>query len=84
VKARYYSLTATDPVALLPVFLPDQKIARTSRNRVLFKEGIPIAMLESDKVRFLRDVPAQHQWQIQQLLLRHDTPPQLRRYLGSR
>ena len=83
-EAKYIGLSAADPVNLLTVFLPEQKPGRAGRNRVLFKDGVPIAVLESDKVRFLRDVPEQHQWQIQQLLMRRDMPPQLRRYLGSR
>jgi len=83
-EAKYIGLSATDPVNLLTVFLPEQKPGRSGRNRVLFKDGVPIAVLESDKVRFLREVPGQYQWQIQQLLMRRDTPPQLRRYLGSR
>jgi ATP-dependent Lhr-like helicase len=83
-ESKYIGLSATDPVNLLTVFLPEQKPGRSGRNRVLFKDGVPIAVLESDKVRFLREVPEQYQWQIQQLLMRRDTPPQLRRYLGSR
>ncbi len=79
-----HSLSAADPVNLLNIFLPEQKLGRLAKNRVLYRNGIPIAALESGKLRFLREVPSQYQWQIQQLLTRREIPPQLRRYLGSR
>lgn len=81
-SAAYVSLTAVDPVNHLPLFLPDVKLARSSRNRVLYKNGIPIAVLDGNTVRFLRDVPAEHQWALEQLLRRQDVNPRLRAYLA--
>lgn len=80
--AFYVSLAATDPVNHLPLFLPDVKLARTNRNRVLYKGGIPVAVLEGDAVRFLREMPAKHQWVLEQLLRRQDVNPRLRAYLA--
>ncbi|ALO45091.1 DEAD/DEAH box helicase [Pseudohongiella spirulinae] len=81
-SSTYVSLTATDPVNHLPLFLPDVKLARSSRNRVLYKNGIPIAVLDGNTVRFLREVPAEHQWALEQLLRRQDVNPRLRAYLA--
>ena len=80
--AVYVSLAATDPVNHLPLFLPDVKLARTNRNRVLYKNGVPIVILDGDKVRFLREVPTEHEWALEQLLRRHDVNPRLRAYLA--
>jgi ATP-dependent Lhr-like helicase len=81
-SAEYVSLAATDPVNHLPLFLPDIKLARNSRNRVLFKSGIPVAVLDGNNVRFLREVPAEHQWALEQLLRRQEVNPRLRAYLA--
>jgi ATP-dependent helicase Lhr and Lhr-like helicase len=80
--AHYVSLAATDPVNHLPLFLPEVKLTRNNRNRVLYKNGIPVAVLDGDAVRFLREVPAQHQWVLEQLLRRQDVNPRLRAYLA--
>ncbi len=83
-SANYYSLSAADPINLLSVLLPEVKLTRTIRNRVLYKDGLPIAVLDGGTVRFLREVPENVRWQMQQLLQRREIPPQLRRYLGGR
>lgn len=80
--SQYCSLAATDPVNNLTLFLPDVKLARTNRNRVLYRDGIPLAVLDGDAVRFLREVPNRYQWALEQLLRRNDTNPRLRSYLA--
>lgn len=81
-NARYCSLSAADPVNNMPLFLPEVRLARTTRNRVLYKDGIPIAVLDNDQLRWLRDVPAESHWALEQLLRRHDINPRLRSYLA--
>jgi ATP-dependent Lhr-like helicase len=80
--SQYCSLAATDPVNNLPLFLPDVKLARTNRNRVLYRDGIPLAVLDGDAMRFLREVPTQYQWALEQLLRRNEVNPRLRSYLA--
>jgi len=81
--ADYCSLAATDPVNHLALFLPEMKLARTSRNRVLYKNGVPVAVLDGAKVKFLREIPAEHQWALEQLLRRQEINPRLRSYLAN-
>lgn len=80
--ANYHSLSACDPVNHLTVLLPEVRLARVVRNRVLFKNGIPVAVLEGEKVRHLRDIPEPFHWSIEQLLRRQEVNPRLRSYLG--
>lgn len=80
--ANYHSLSAVDPVNHLAMFLPDVKLARTARNRVLYRDGVPVAVLEGADIRFLREVPDEHRWSLEQLLRRQDINPRLRAYLG--
>ncbi len=83
-RVRYHSLSAADPLNLLNLILPNRKLSRLSKNRVLYENGIPIAVLESEKVRFLKDVEPADEWNLQQALIKKNFPPRLRSYLGSR
>jgi len=83
-RQKYHSLSAVDPLNLLNLILPNRKLSRLNKNRVLFENGIPIAVLESDKVSFLKSVDASQEWDLQQALIKKNFPPRLRSYLGSR
>jgi len=82
--APYYCIAACDPANLLQLIQPTRKLARLSGNRVLYQGGIPLAVLESGEIHFLRDVAGDESWQLQQLLLKRAYPPRLRSYLGTR
>jgi ATP-dependent Lhr-like helicase len=79
----YHSLAASDPLNLLNLIMPKRKLAKLLNNRVLFEDGVPIAVVEAGEVKFLREVPAQRQWALQQALVQKHFPPRLRSYLGS-
>ncbi len=83
-KPSYYSISAVDPLNLLNLILPNRKLSRLTKNRVLYENGIPIAVLETDKVSFLKDVEPAAQWNLQQALIKKNFPPRLRSYLGTR
>ena len=80
---RYYSLSAVDPLNLLNLIFPNRKLSRLSKNRVLYENGIPIAVLESGKVIFLKEIEAAQEWNLQQALIKKNFPARLRSYLGT-
>jgi ATP-dependent Lhr-like helicase len=80
----YYSLAATDPLNLLNLLLPTRKLARLNSNRVLYRGGIPVAVLDAGEIHFLRDVAEDERWNLQQALQQQRFPPRLRSYLGTR
>ena len=82
-KPRYHSLAASDPLNLINLILPRRKLAKLLNNRVLFEDGIPIAVVESGEVKFLREVAPERQWALQQALVQKNFPPRLRSYLGA-
>lgn len=82
-STEYVSLSASDPVNLLNIVLPDVTLARQAQNRILYKDGIPVAMLSSKEVKFLRELPSDEQWQLQQLLIHREFPARLRAYIGK-
>ena len=82
-KPRYYSLSAVDPLNLLNLISSNRKLSRLSKNRVLYENGIPIAVLESGKVIFLKEIEAAQEWNLQQALIKKNFPARLRSYLGT-
>jgi ATP-dependent helicase Lhr and Lhr-like helicase len=64
------SISATDPLNLAGIVTGGELVPAIARNRVLFEQGIPIAVQAGGEVRFLREVPDQSQWHIRTLLVR--------------
>ncbi len=76
------SLSAADPLNLVGVITPGDKVTALVDNRVLFQDGIPVAVLEAGDVRYLVEPPEGESWRYEQALVRRDLPPKLRPYLG--
>jgi ATP-dependent Lhr-like helicase len=68
------SLSAADPLNLVGVITPGEKVPALSGNRVLFEQGVPVAVQAAGEVRFLKDVPEGSQWEIRNLLIRRQGP----------
>jgi ATP-dependent Lhr-like helicase len=51
------TLSAADPLNLQGILTPGPRVAAFTANRILFRDGLPIAMLESDETRKLIDAP---------------------------
>lgn len=76
-------LNATDPLNMLGTLLPEKRVPHLSNNRILFEDGLPVAILEKDSVRCLNSRAEEQHWELQQLLQRRYFPPRLRAYLGK-
>jgi len=57
-KHLFYCLAASDPLNLINLILPNQKLTRQLNNRVLYRGGIPIAVLDSGEIHFMHNVNA--------------------------
>ena len=79
---EYVALAASDPLNLLGFIEPNIKLPRLLSNRILYRDGIPLATLKGTEVRFLNRVADEEKWKLQQLLLQRHFPPRLRSYLG--
>jgi ATP-dependent helicase Lhr and Lhr-like helicase len=77
------SLSAADPLNLQGVIMPGPRLSPSSINRVLYRDGMPIAVLEAKELRFLVEMSAADQWQARNALLRRDVPPKVRAYLNQ-
>ena len=81
-ESRLVSLSAADPLNLVGIITPGDKVPAYSGNRVLYRDGIPIATLESGEVRFLVTLDPTSQWAAKNALVRRRvSSPELRSYL---
>jgi ATP-dependent Lhr-like helicase len=56
-KAEPITLSAADPLNLQGILTPGSRIVALTANRILFRDGLPIAALEAGEVRRLADAP---------------------------
>ena len=71
-------LSAADPLNLVGILTPEARVAAIYRNRILFKDGLPIAAVEGGQVRRLADSSLEEP-QLRTLLARRSLrhPPRL-------
>ena len=70
----WLSLSGADPLNLVGIITPGPKLAALVGNRVLYRDGIPIALFAGGEVRFLETLEPGTQWQARKALLRGATP----------
>jgi ATP-dependent Lhr-like helicase len=68
------SLSAADPLNLVGILTPGPRLPSLSGNRVLYRDGVPMALFAGGEVRFLEKLEAREQWEVQNLLLRRHVP----------
>ncbi|HEV7797006.1 MAG TPA: helicase-related protein, partial [Pyrinomonadaceae bacterium] len=75
------SVSAADPLNLVGIITPGGRLTAHTSNRILYRDGEPITVLESGETRFLVELSRTMEWRAKSALLRKATPPQLRSYL---
>jgi ATP-dependent Lhr-like helicase len=68
------SLSAADPLNLIGVITPGARLASLAGNRLIYRDGLPIATYAADQVRYLEEFSAREQWEVQAALLRRHAP----------
>ena len=76
------SLSAADPLNLVGIITPGTRVSALGANRILYRDGVPIATLESGVVRFLVDMDSASEWKAKNALVRRSVAPALRTYLS--
>jgi ATP-dependent Lhr-like helicase len=77
------SISGADPLNLLGTILPTDRVSNFTNNRILFLDGLPIAVLENKEVKFLKQFDKETEWELKNALIRREFPPKLRAYLGK-
>ncbi|HEV3076347.1 MAG TPA: hypothetical protein VHB47_18130, partial [Thermoanaerobaculia bacterium] len=84
-RGTLVSVSAADPLNLVGIVTPGDRLPALAGNRVLFRDGEPIATWESRQARFLVELGVAERWQAQNALTRRpfqSAAPRLRAYLG--
>ena len=73
----WISLSGADPLNLAGILTPGPKLAALTGNRLLFRDGLPAALLAGGEVQFLVTLDAARQWEARKALLRGAVPASL-------
>jgi ATP-dependent Lhr-like helicase len=71
------SLSGADPLNLAGILTPGPKLASLTGNRLLYRDGIPIAILAGGAVQVLAELDAGGEWAVRKTLLRGAVPAAL-------
>ena len=73
-EEHFVSLSGADPLNLVGILTPGARLPSLSGNRLLYRDGLPVALLAGGEVTFLLELPPQDQWEARNLLLRRHVP----------
>jgi ATP-dependent Lhr-like helicase len=73
-EGLYVSLSGSDPLNLVGIITPGGRLPALSGNRVLYRDGVPVALLSGGEVQFLTEMSAADQWEARNKLLRRHVP----------
>jgi ATP-dependent helicase Lhr and Lhr-like helicase len=74
---QYLSVSAADPLNLLGILTPGSRLPSLAGNRLLYRDGLPVATLVAGEVRYLEELPPKEQWEAHSALLRRHVPASL-------
>ena len=67
---QWVSLSGADPLNLIGILTPGQRLSALTANRVVYRDGLPIAALCGGKAQFLADLETADQWEAEKRLVR--------------
>jgi ATP-dependent Lhr-like helicase len=73
-QAQDVCLSAVDPLNLTGYLIPGPRVPALTANRVLYRDGLPVATLIAGEVNFLVDLDPAQRWQAQTALIRRPAP----------
>ncbi|MFI4967163.1 MAG: DEAD/DEAH box helicase [Gammaproteobacteria bacterium] len=69
------SVAAADALNLLGIIAPGQRVPAMGENRVLYRDGVPVAVQVAEEVKFLQEISPETEWALRNSLLRRKLPP---------
>ena len=70
-------MSGADPLNLVGILTPGPRLAALTGNRLLYRDGLPVALLAGGEVQFLETLDAGSEWQARKALLRGAVPAPL-------
>jgi ATP-dependent helicase Lhr and Lhr-like helicase len=74
-SGEWISVSGVDPLNLAGILTPGAKLAALSGNRLLYREGLPVAWFAGGEVEFLQPLDVAGQWEARKALLRSAAAP---------
>ena len=74
-------VSGTDPLNLVGILTPGSRLAALPGNRLLYRAGVPVAVMSGKEMRRLVREDTENEWEIKNRLIRRPVPPQLKAYL---
>jgi ATP-dependent Lhr-like helicase len=75
------AVSAADPLNLAGIAVPGSRVPALTGNRVLYRDGVPLAVLIAGDISFLQPLDPHALWQARNALVKRQVPPLLA-YLG--
>ena len=72
--ATWISVSGADPLNLVGILTPGPKLAALTGNRLLYRDGLPVALLAGGEVHFLETLDPAAEWEARKALLRAVQP----------
>ena len=69
------SVSAADALNLVGIITPGQRLPIMGENRVLYRDGEPVAVQVAEEVKFMGEVSAEQEWELRNSLIRRKLPP---------
>jgi ATP-dependent Lhr-like helicase len=82
-SGRLLPISGADPLNLAGIITPGARVTALTANRVLYRDGVPVAALESGKIHLLSETDGVGEREMTSALTKRPIPPQLRVYLGQ-
>jgi ATP-dependent Lhr-like helicase len=76
-SGNWISVSGADPLNLAGILTPGPKLAALTGNRLLCRDGLPVAILAGSEVQFLEALDPATQWEARKALLRGAVPAAL-------
>jgi ATP-dependent Lhr-like helicase len=71
------SLSGADPLNLLGIVTPGARLPSLAGNRMLYRDGLPVATYAAGEVQFLEKLEPQEEWEARNAVLRRHVPAAL-------
>jgi ATP-dependent helicase Lhr and Lhr-like helicase len=74
---QYLSLSGADPLNLVGILTPGARLPSLAGNRLLYLDGLPIALYVAGEVQFLEKLGPKEEWEARNAVLRRHVPTAL-------
>jgi len=71
---QYLSLSAADPLNLVGIVTPGARLPSLTGNRLLYRDGLPVATLAAGEVIYCEPMSPKEQWHVQNAIQRRYFP----------